>query len=127
MFSGSHVHPAEQLALLRAKIEYCSNMYSFKNKDQETERYRKHKSQTFIELTGLAKNSPMIMNESIRGDFVDMLHKNIVLPIPDYNEDMEEEIYKVKLETRNIHVTYCILGTAIWAHRICAKPLRYDS
>jgi len=90
----SHVHPAEQLALLRAKIEYCSNMYSFKNKDQETERYRKHKSQTFIELTGLAKNSPMIMNESIRGDFVDMLHKNIVLPIPDYNEDMEEEIYK---------------------------------
>ena len=41
------------------------------------------------------------MNESIRRDFVEMLHKNIVLPIPDYNDEMEEETYKVKFLTED--------------------------
>ena len=55
----------------------------------------------------------MIMNESIRGDFVEMLYKNICLPIPDYNENMEDEPFQVIFIPRIMHVRYCISGAAI--------------
>ncbi|CAG5090237.1 Oidioi.mRNA.OKI2018_I69.PAR.g12518.t1.cds [Oikopleura dioica] len=90
----THVHPMEQISLFRAKIKYCSEFYSFTSKDETVRRYREHKSQTFIEFAEQAKSSQLIMNESIREDFVTMLHKNIVPPIPDYDDELSEEEFK---------------------------------
>ena len=74
-------------------------------------RYREHKSQTFIEFAEQAKSSQLIMNESIRDDFITMLHKNIVLPIPDYDDELSEEEFKVDFVS--FFLKYFLLGSTI--------------